>query len=242
MKFLAPDGSEVSAVTSEQMREVDRIATHETGPGILQMMENAGRSLASLAIELLGSRWPSAVFLVLAGGGGNGGGGICAARHLANHNAGVRLCLAQPDHMSAAAQQQLNIFRFTGGKEITPAQLSGQPADIILDALIGSGLKSSPRSPVAEMISWANGSRASILSLDVPSGMDASTGDAPGQAIRPAATMTLALPKTGLLSQSAGSLYLADIGIPKAVYARLGLDYQCPFADRYWVALRRPAG
>lgn len=153
MKFLAPNGSEVPAVTSEQMREVDRIATDETGPGLLQMMENAGRSLASLAMELLGNRWPSAVFLVLAGGGGNGGGGICAARHLANRDADVRLCLAQPGHMSAAAQQQLNIFRFTGGKEIAPAQLSNQPADIILDALIGYGLKSAPRAPIAEIIS-----------------------------------------------------------------------------------------
>lgn len=72
--------------------------------------------------------------------------------------------------------------------------------------------------------------------------MNADSGDAPGGAIRPEATMTLALPKVGLLSQSAGSLYLADLGIPKAVYTRLGLDYQCPFDDRHYVALRRPAG
>src|SRR5215469_15771025 len=89
VRFITEDGIEVPAVDTDQMREVDRIAVEETGPNLYQMMENAGRNLASLAIEVMGKEWQKAKILVLAGTGGNGGGGICAARHLANRNSTV---------------------------------------------------------------------------------------------------------------------------------------------------------
>lgn len=82
--FFTDSGIAVPAITADQMREVDRIAIEETGPNLYQMMENAGRNLAALAIDLLGSGWTKASVVVLAGKGGNGGGGICATRHLAN--------------------------------------------------------------------------------------------------------------------------------------------------------------
>ena len=82
--FSTPSGVEVPAVTTDQMREIDRIAMEETGPNLFQMMENAGRNLAEMAIECLGANWRQAKIVVLAGTGGNGGGGITAARHLAN--------------------------------------------------------------------------------------------------------------------------------------------------------------
>ena len=74
IRFTA-SGMEVPAVTAEQMREVDRAAMEETGPNLFQMMENAGRNLAALSMELLGNGWQQASYLVLAGSGGNGGGG-----------------------------------------------------------------------------------------------------------------------------------------------------------------------
>src|SRR6516225_9315083 len=80
-RFVTAYGVEVPAVDAAQMREVDRIAMEETGPNLFQMMENAGRNLARLAIDVLGDRWQEAKVLVLSGSGGNGGGGICAARH-----------------------------------------------------------------------------------------------------------------------------------------------------------------
>ena len=79
IRFVTERGIVVPAVDSAQMREVDRIAVEETGPNLFQMMENAGRNLALLAIQLLGEGWERAKVLVLAGSGGNGGGGICAA-------------------------------------------------------------------------------------------------------------------------------------------------------------------
>src|SRR5262252_6871963 len=89
MRCVTDSGIEVPVVTTEQMREIDRIAVDETGPNLFQMMENAGRNLALQAMEVLGAKWSRASMIVLAGGGGNGGGGICAARHLANRGLNV---------------------------------------------------------------------------------------------------------------------------------------------------------
>jgi NAD(P)H-hydrate epimerase len=96
---------------------------------------------------------------------------------------------------------------------------------LVLDALIGYGLRNSPQGTVAELIRWANNGKASVLSLDVPSGIDATTGSAAGEYIRPRWTMTLALPKTGLWSAQTGDVFLADIGIPAGLYRRIGIGY-----------------
>lgn len=103
--FFTATGVEVPAFTADQMREIDRIAMEETGPNLFQMMENAGRNLALLAIEFLGQDWTNSRVVVLAGEGGNGGGGICAARHLANRDIQVRLCCRTPAASDIFAQQ-----------------------------------------------------------------------------------------------------------------------------------------
>lgn len=237
-RFFTDTGIEVPAVTAEQMRELDRLAMEETGPTLLQMMEHAGRSLASLAMELLGTDWHKARVTVLAGGGGNGGGGVCAARHLANRGMRVTLCLSEPGRLGPVPTCQRTIFQSTSGREVEAANVRDEPADLILDALIGYSLRSAPRGPVVELIRWANESRVPILSLDVPSGVGATTGQTPGEFVKPRWTMTLALPKTGLLPERTGELFLADIGIPEGTYRRLGLDYVAPFGNRFWVPLR----
>ncbi len=237
-RFFTDEDIEVPAVTAEQMREVDRVAMEETGPNLLQMMENAGRNLASLAFEVLGPGWEKARIVTLAGSGGNGGGGICASRHLANHGANVTLCLADPSRMSEAASFQRLIFGFTTGKETDPSRLREELPDLILDALIGYGLNRAPAARVAELIRWANQTDSPILALDIPSGVNATTGEAPGEVITPRWTMTLALPKTGLAPSNSGQLCLADIGIPAAVYCRLGLNYTSPFRDRFHLPLK----
>ncbi len=85
--FHTEGGLRVPAVTAQQMREVDRVAVEDIGPNLHQMMENAGRSLASVCMTMLGERGAGRPVAVVAGTAGNGGGGICAARHLANHGA-----------------------------------------------------------------------------------------------------------------------------------------------------------
>ena len=114
----------------------------------------------------------------------------------------------------------------------------GQVApDFILDALIGYSLRAAPRGVAAELIRWSNGTKAPILALDIPSGVDSTTGQADGDFIKPRWTMTLALPKTGLLPEKTGKLFLADIGIPEETYRRMGLAYVPPFGDRFRVPL-----
>lgn len=242
MNFSTPSGVEVLAVTTDQMREVDRIAMEETGPNLFQMMENAGRNLAEMAIECLGANWRHAKIAVLAGSGGNGGGGIVAARHLSNHGAHVELCLARPDRLGEVPAWQHKIFQSTGGKEVLPRDLGKDTVHIILDALIGYGLESAPSGVFADLIAMANSTGAPILSLDVPSGINSTTGETPGLSIQAVWTMTLALPKTGLASHKVGQLTLADIGIPAGTYRRLGLPYVSPFRGRYRVLLSTRGG
>src|SRR5579884_1561851 len=117
-RFYTDTGIEVPAVTADEMREVDRIAMEETGPNLFQMMENAGRNLALLAIKVLGEGWEKARVVVMAGSGGNGDGGICAARHLANRSMDIKLCLADPNHLGEVPAFQRKIFQSTCGKEI----------------------------------------------------------------------------------------------------------------------------
>ncbi len=235
IRFRTEDGIVVPAVTAEQMREIDRIAIEETGPNLFQMMENAGRNLATLTIDLLGTNWPEAQIIVLAGSGGNGGGGICAARHLANHRANVTLVLADPAALDEVPRSQYMIYRNTGGR------IAGDPGrlqpDLIIDALIGYSLRSAPRGRFAELIRWANNSGEQILALDVPSGIDATTGEAPGEAIQAAWTVTLALPKTGLLPERTGALYLGDIGIPEGTFRGANINYVSPFGASYVIPL-----
>ena len=216
---------------------MDRIAMEETGPNLFQMMGNAGRNLAQLAMEVLGKDWDQAKVVVLAGSGGNGGGGICAARHLANRGVDVALCLAAPDGLGEAPAFQRKIYESTAGNEVEPKELASGEVNLILDALIGYSLRSAPRGTAAQLIQWSNGASASILSLDVPSGVDSTTGETPGEFVRARWTMTLALPKTGLLPEKTGDLILADIGIPEATYRRLGIVYTPPFGNRFRVPL-----
>jgi NAD(P)H-hydrate epimerase len=235
-RFFTSTNQEVPALAAAQMREVDRIAMQETGPNLFQMMENAGRNLAEMALEALGEAWLQARVVVLAGTGGNGGGGITAARHLANRGVRVELCLALPNKLSEVAAWQRKVFQSTAGKEVQLRDLEGKSAGLILDALIGYGLESAPQGVFAECIHWANSTGAPIISLDVPSGMDSTTGQTPGEFIRSYSTMTLALPKLGL-AQAAGEIVLADIGIPAETYQRIGIAYRSPFGNHFRVPL-----
>ena len=221
--FLSESGLVVPAVTTEQMREVDRVAIEEVGPNLYQMMENAGRNLASLCAETLGEGWTTAPVVVLAGTGGNGGGGICAARHLANHGGRVTLVVSDVARLAGVPAEQLALFRASGGRLAEPEDLPSLESALTVDAVLGYSLAGAPHGAAADMIGWTSARDAPVVALDVPSGIDATTGDAPGAHVQAATTMTLALPKTGLATRAAGELWLADIGIPGGVLERAGV-------------------
>lgn len=213
------------AVTTDQMREVDRVMVEDLGIELLQMMENAGRNLALLAVE----RYSPSSVTVLAGSGGNGGGGLAAARHLANRGVRVSVSLGGPmAGMGEVPAHQAEILLAMG----VPFTDGPSRADLIIDALIGYTLTGDPRGRIADLIRWANRQTA-VLALDTPSGLDTTTGRIADPCIRADATMTLALPKVGLLQASGvvGTLYVADISVPPWVYRSVGLEVVDPFAD-----------
>ena len=237
MTFQTEDGVVVPAVTTAQMREVDRIAVEEFGLGLLQMMENAGRNLAENVLELLDE--VGGEVAILAGSGGNGGGGLCCARHLHNRDLKVWIVLDRDEGaLKGAARHQLYTLQAAGVHPVAPSQAREalHRSQVVVDTLIGYSLRGAPRGRVAELIDLCNEHAARVLSLDVPSGLDSTTGEAPGRIVRPERTLTLALPKTGL-RHVPGELYLADIGIPPEVFQRIGVSFEPPFGRRYWVRL-----
>ena len=232
--------SSVPALTREQMVEVDRLMIEVYGIQLIQMMENAGLQLARLARYLAE---PSAqpVVVVIAGRGNNGGGGLAAARRLSAWGADVTVVLAdEPAAFEGVPRQQLDILRQMRVTMNTWDQ--ALPSCVVLvDALIGYGLTGSPRGVAADIIAAINASDAKVVSLDVPSGLDVDLAEAPALAVRAAATLTLALPKVGLLDPGAspfvGELYLADISVPPSLYQRMGLGTPSPFAGGQLVRL-----
>lgn len=225
MRFIGSDGEEMASVTRGQMLEIDRIAMEESKPSLLQMMENAGRSLAGLVVRYLGDEASSAKVLVIAGKGGNGGGGICAARHLSSRVGRIDLCLVNPDGLSGVPESQLQIYRATDGKELFLDELPGPGGyGIVVDAVIGYSLRGAPQGEAERAIRWMGHSGARIVSLDLPSGVDADSGDTPGVFVSAEATLTLHLPKPGLASPTAGALWVADLGIPAEVTRRVGIE------------------
>jgi len=237
-QFISEDGIIIPAVTKEQMVEVDRIAVEETGPNLYQMMENASRNLALEIIELLQSKSPGKRILIFAGTGGNGGGGICAARHLLNHGYEPTLVLLNENKLQEVLAHQLKIFIAAGGAVVQFNKIAQSNPDVIVDALIGYSLNSSPGGIVLEMINYINDANVPVVSLDIPTGILATTGENPGEFIKADKTVTLALPKTGLLPGKCGEIILADIGIPKIVYNKLGLKYISPFRYNYRIPVK----
>lgn len=219
----------VPSVTRDQMIEVDRLMIDFYGISLPQMMENAGRSLAVVAREhFLRSRVAGRSVVVLAGNGGNGGGALVAARRLKSWGATVRVVLVKP----AAEYKGVPGLQLAILQQIGVIMVSEPPigSELIIDGMVGYSLKGAPRGRIAELIEWTNRQITPVLSLDLPSGLDADRGMAFKTCIRASATMTLALPKIGLLANNArpmaGEIFLADISVPPVLYGAPTLDLE----------------
>jgi len=211
-------------LTTDQMREVDRIMVEDLQIDVPRMMEHAGSNLSRLAVE----RFSPTTVTVLAGSGGNGGGGLVAARHLANRGVKVT-AIATRDDLAGVPLAQATILRALG-VTFAPEPVD---ADLVIDALIGYSLDGDPAGRAAELIEWANHQPSPVLALDVPSGLDSTLGIIGDPCVRATATMTLALPKAGLAFAPTvvGELYLSDIGVPGSVYSAFGIELSDPFRD-----------
>jgi NAD(P)H-hydrate epimerase len=223
-------------LTTAQVQEVARLMVQEYQIDPLQMLENAGRSLAELARELLDGEIIDRPIVVLAGRGSNGGGGLAAARHLINWGAWVQIVCSYPpaDYAGAAARQLAALQAMGAALAWAEDGWELPPCDLLIDAVIGCGLRGNPRGPARSLLALANSNAAPILSLDTPSGVDTGAGEVFTPHVQAAATLTLALPKAGFREAAAaaacGDLYLADIGVPPALYEQMGLPAPLLFA------------
>jgi len=217
------------SLTRAEVREIDRRAIEEFHvPGVV-LMENAGRNAA----QLLHERAPAARVVIACGKGNNAGDGFVMARHLELMGHDVRLLLAcDPTELRGDAAVMWRIIHAAGipadvlataPREAWERALGG--ADWIVDALLGTGASGAPRGAIATAIEAGNAvaarTRAGVLAVDLPSGLDCDTGHAAGACIRANLTATFVARKAGFDAPSAaewiGEVRVCDIGAPAAV-------------------------
>lgn len=234
------------------MKEIDRRAIEEWGLNGLVLMENAGRAVVDSITEELGSP-AGRRFTVVCGKGNNGGDGFVVARHLANRGAEVTcLLLGKIAELRGDARTNAEILSRSGLAihEMSDAEALDRtltPAPVIIDAIFGTGLSSAPRGIFARAIDTINRSGAYIVSIDCPSGVDTDTGQVFAPAITADLTVTMCLPKYGLIlypgKLHTGKLRIADIGIPRHLLSSIAdtflLDLE---AVQNLLPRRRPDG
>ncbi len=214
------------AFTRKAIRELDRRAIQTYRIPEQSLIENAGRAVAEAAFDFLGdpSHLPGLkrpLIYVLCGKGNNGADGYVAARHLISM--GFLVCIMpahRPDPGSAAALQ------FAICKKCCLVQRSlYDGAALIIDALYGTGLSRSLAAKDIRLINRINNHAAPVLSIDIPSGLDADTGNPLGACVQADLTVTFVGPKIGMLTpigaSYCGDLIIADIGTPE-ILKRLG--------------------
>ena len=243
--------SEVPWVTSQQMRDVQRLAQEEFAVDILQLTENAGRACALLSLAMLGGKARGQRIVILCGGGNTGAAGLAAARHLTNWGFRVDpIVSGVEEEASFTTRRQIQILRAAGilrpaDRESNEITLEDKltNAELVLDAIVGYGASGPPQGMASAVTHLALQADRPTLSLDVPSGVDATTGEVSHPAIAACTTLLLDLPKRGVLEAAAkpntGELYLADLGIPSSVPERLGLSVNGVFSEGPIVRLRR---
>lgn len=210
-------------LTAEEMGAVDREATERFGIGVRLLMENAGAAAAEVARGKLGGVIGRRV-VVLVGKGNNGGDGLVAARRLSNWGARTEVVLGcERAELRDVPAEQLEVVEKLGVEVGSGTERIGKP-DLLVDALLGYNAKGDPREPMAGLIRAATGSGVPILALDLPSGLDATSGEPNEPCIVASATVTFGFPKVGFLNPKAraclGELYLGDVSFPLGVYRR----------------------
>ncbi len=211
-------------LTRAQVRQVDRIAIEQFHvPGIV-LMENAGRGVADVIAA--GNRGGTVV--VACGGGNNAGDGFVVARHLDLRGIPVKVfCFAATSRLQGDAATNYRIFRQLGielyeaDDALNSFSEAVRNAELVVDALLGTGACGAPRAPFDEVIQTMNQVDVQRLAIDLPSGLDCDSGE-PGQpTVRAHTTCTFVAAKPGLVNESSrpyvGDLHVLDIGIPPRV-------------------------
>lgn len=224
-------------LTAAEMREVDRLSTERAVIPSIELMENAGRSVA----EFIQKQWPDFArrrILVLCGKGNNGGDGFVVARHLKKMGAAAEVVFCGlPEEMRGDAAENLKRWQaFPGSlrviaseEEWDKAEIQLGAGEIIVDALLGTGMRGEVSGLLRRMIHDVNGrrrSRSEMVAVDIPSGLIADTGEHPGETITADYTVTFTAPKIGMLLRDApalvGTLVVRQIGSPSQLVEETG--------------------
>lgn len=217
-------------VSAKEMRWCDDTTIRKYSVPSLMLMENAGRGVAEIALRRFGPLEGKQV-LLFCGKGNNGGDGFVAARHLLNAGAAVTVVLlASPRQFQGDARtnfQVLSRLQRTASQALLVKAFSTaflktleKPA-LIIDAIFGTGFSGVVRQPYAGAIEWINKQGVPVLAVDIPSGVDGTTGVVVNKAVKATHTATFGLLKTGLLCNQGqdcvGEVSTVEIGIPKQV-------------------------
>ena len=241
----------MKVVTAEEMREIDRSAIEVVGiPGVV-LMENAGRAVADTVKKLLEDVVGPRV-CIFAGKGNNGGDGFVVARHLANSQVRVKMfLLGNADQVQGDARINMDILACMGieaeelyADGLPTARVAMSMSDLVVDAVFGTGFKGEVEGYISHVIDTINESGQPIVAVDVPSGLDSTTGRVSSSCINATHTVTFGLPKVGLLlypgAGYVGELTVADIGLPRSFLVDEGLKLNLSVADnvRHWIPVR----
>jgi NAD(P)H-hydrate epimerase len=231
----------VPVLSRDAARRIDLRAAQDYGMPTLLLMENAGRGLADFICTLD----PSGEVLICCYRGNNGGDGFVLARHLDLRGRRVRVLLwARTEELEGDAATNFAILLNAKvpievlGPEHQPARLAAalERATVVVDALLGTGVRGEPRAPLDAVIDQLNASGRPIVAVDIPSGLDCDSGKAAAHTIRARHTCTFVAVKKGFISPGAnefiGEVHVLDIGAP-------GKLIEEEFAAQTWIGSER---
>jgi NAD(P)H-hydrate epimerase len=219
-------------LTNQQMQKVDEETIDRICPGI-ELMERAGRNVAEFIIHKYGSESRKAVIFV--GPGNNGGDGLVIARHLCGAGWACSVHLLKPaEKFTPDSRKNYQLFakvleendktrEFDANRPDWPRRVAEDTADadVIVDSIFGTGISGAPRGKALEMIELINSMPQPVVSVDIPSGVNGSTGETPGEAVVADFTVTIGAPKFGSLfhpgKSLAGEVAVVDIGFPDEI-------------------------
>jgi NAD(P)H-hydrate epimerase len=204
-------------LTSRQVAEIDLLVQERFGISVDWLMEAAGWQVA---------RFCRGRTAVICGVGNNAGDGLAAARHLHRWGRLTAVSCVDAARLKGAAARERDALAKLGVVVFDAVKLDG--ADVVVDALFGTGLSRAPEGKFAAWIEAINDAKSQVIAIDIPSGLDADTGVAYAPCVRADMTVTLGLAKPGLLKgdgpTNAGDVWLADIGVPFEAYAEVGVE------------------
>ena len=226
----------IPVVTAKEMQSLDKRTIEGMGIPGLVLMENAAMGVVYVIEEILSGCVKGRIVRIYCGTGNNGGDGFAVARHLMNRGAKLEVLLVgAKDKLTPDAKANHDWFLEMGGKvtyiEKERELAFSQPADIAIDALLGTGLQCAAQGIVAKAIEAINKQECRVVAVDIPSGVEGSSGKVLGPAVKAEVTVTMGLPKVGLMvppgRNFAGEVKIIDIGIPRKFIEDANIQFGC---------------